>query len=206
MEELINKFIVLEGIDGCGKSTQIKHLERELNARQVKTLAIRDPGSTELGEALRDHILHRPHLPICAKALLLMFLAARAQLNVTISQALEHGLTVICDRYEASTMAYQPFDRQWLYALSRDLGIIEPTLTIILDIPVEVSLERANKNRSPDRFESQPLIYFNQVRQNYLSLLRNNPSKITKYITIDSHQPEDIVTYNILSSALKKNP
>ncbi len=108
-------FISLDGIDGAGKSTQIKLLAEWLVLRGHNVVSFRDPGATQLGESIRDILLHREEIPLSMKAEMLLYMAARAQLvTEQIEPALAKGQTVLCDRYLLSNVVYQGFAGGWI--------------------------------------------------------------------------------------------
>lgn len=173
------RFIVFEGGEGGGKDTQIELLQKELP--QERYLFVRDPGSTEIGTKLRDIVLHDKRVARTAE--LLMYLAARVQLaEEKIRPALEAGITVISNRFDLSTVAYQIYGRERLDLLSFvrsmsefALGGVRPDVVILLDVPPEVGLRRARMVGAPDRFESEELAFHERVRQGYHAHIREYP-------------------------------
>jgi dTMP kinase len=142
-------FITFEGIEGCGKTTQIHHLTAYLQRSQRPHLVTREPGGTPAGEQIRQILLSSPNTPLEPMVELLLFVAARAQhLQEVIRPALQAGKTVICDRFTDATLAYQGFGRgldlEWIEEIqNRVMGSIKPDLTFLLDLPVEEGLRRA---------------------------------------------------------------
>jgi dTMP kinase len=179
-------FVTLEGSEGTGKSTNAILLERFLRSRGLSVLALREPGGTALGEEIR-HLLKRTDLPVppCAEGELLLFLASRAQLvRERIQPALDQGISVICDRYFDSTLAYQggarSLDLETVKTLNRfAAGGCIPDLTFLLDLPPEVGLRRIARRlgRGRDRMERESLEFFQRVRQSYLSLAAAEPER-----------------------------
>ena len=172
------RLLVLEGIDGCGKTTQMAHLAAWLpvsglmpsTARLMQT---REPGGTALGQALRELLLHPPEAAAPeAVAELLLYAADRAQhVAQVIRPALERGDWVLSDRFTGSTMAYQGFGRQLDQALIRQLALIAtggltPDLTVWLSLPVAVSVERRGGRRA-DRIEASGLAFLQRVADGF---------------------------------------
>ena len=171
-------FIVLEGIDGSGKSTQAKALLQRLRRRNIPALLTHEPGGTPLGEQLRRWLKGQPDLSPLAE--LTLFIAARAQLvDKVITPALKSEVTVISDRYTASTVAYQGHGRGLDLELINDLNLaatggLTPNLTILFDMPPEESLARRS-NAAADAFESAPWEFHRRVRESYLAQVRDHP-------------------------------
>ncbi len=177
-------FITLEGVEGVGKTTQVDYLG-ELFKEHNRTVTItREPGGTSVGEAIRSILLDKKELDICMETELLMMFAARAQhLHRIILPALERNDVVICDRFTDASFAYQGGGRGIHKDKIRQLqhwvqGELKPNLTLLLDAPVELGLERAGKRSKPDRFESEALSFFNAVREEYLSIAREEPERL----------------------------
>jgi dTMP kinase len=176
-------FITVEGIEGAGKSTCMALLEHVVRTAGHGVLATREPGGTALGEALRGLLLGHRHDGMGDDTELLLMFAARAEhLHAVIEPALAHGTWVLCDRFTDATYAYQGYGRG--VALERIAGLEDwvqggrrPDLTLLLDLPVELGLERAGKRSAPDRFESQPGAFFDRVRQGYLALAAAAPAR-----------------------------
>ena len=166
-------FIVLEGGDGAGKTTHAALLARRMRRRGWPVLVAREPGGTPLGRALRGWLKgERPTTPL---AELLLFSAARAEIvHRVILPALQTGATVICDRFAASTVAYQGYGRGLDLDLIRTLNLeatrgLEPDLTVLLDVPAEAGLARKDPGGG-DRFESEAVEFHRRVRAGYLAL------------------------------------
>lgn len=168
-------FITVEGGEGAGKSTAMGFLEASLRAAGVDLLRTREPGGTVLGERLRDILLQPSDSEITPMAELLMIFAARAQhVEQCIRPALDRGQWVLCDRFTDASFAYQGAGRELgedavaqLETLVQDE--LRPDLTLLLDAPVEVGLERARGRGALDRFEREDMAFFERVRQAYLS-------------------------------------
>ena len=188
---MVAKFITVEGTEGVGKTTNINFIKSWLRQNEVKFVATREPGGTPLAEEIRDLLLKpRDELVVSSAELLLMFAGRAQHLNKVILPALQADTWVLCDRFTDATYAYQGFGRQMSSELIVQLenivqGDIRPDLTLLLDIPVEIGLERANDRGDPDRFEQEQQDFFNRVRAGYLSLANENSDR---YVVIDASQ------------------
>lgn len=194
------KFISVEGIEGVGKSTNIDVLVSQVEAAGYKVLTTREPGGTPFAEDLREILMNRGDEPVPEIAeLLLMFAARSFNVNNVILPALEAGTWVICDRFTDSTRAYQgggrgipmeTIDRvaDWVH------GDTWPDLTILLDAPVEIGMERAGKRSAPDRFEQERHDFFQRVRECYLQIAANEPDRI---VVIDTTRSLEDVSADI---------
>lgn len=165
-------FISLDGIDGAGKSTQIDLLRQHLEAKGASVVCFRDPGSTKLGEAIREILLHREDIPLANTSEMLLYMAARAQLVAEqLRPALDAGATVICDRFLLANVVYQGvagglnIDDLWAIGFCATGGL-SPDATIVLDIDPEVAVKRLQ--RGPDRLEKRGIEYFRLVRKGFL--------------------------------------
>ena len=180
MRTLAGKFIVLDGGDGCGKTTQSKLLCQALNDRGVQTVLVRDPGGTDVGEKIRAFLLSHDQSDMMMRCEMLLYMAARAQLMTeVIRPALTIGQCVICDRFVSSTLAYQ-INADGLTA-KEILAVAEvaiqgrwPDRTIILDMPVDESQPRLV--RPKDRIEQRSPEYHQAVRRNYLAQAAADPA------------------------------
>lgn len=189
------RFIVLEGGDGAGKSAVQAALVDRLRAQGQNVVSTREPGGTELGERIRDLVLAQRSVGDALSELLL-FEAARAQLVATVIRpALDTGATVICDRFAASSTAYQGYGR----GLGRELveqanviatGGLMPDLTLLLDVPVEVGLSRRAGAGSANHFDNETLDFHNRVRQGFLGLARDGDEA---WVVIDASKPLESV-------------
>jgi dTMP kinase len=177
------KFITIEGIEGVGKSTNIDYLADIIAARGQRVLKTREPGGTPIAEDIRRLLKeHRDEaLPDVAE-LLLMFAARSINVENVIRPALRSGTWVISDRFTDSTRAYQgggrgfPRDRiEWLAEFVH--GDLQPDLTILLDAPVELAMQRADGRGVRDRFEVEKTDFFRRVRQAYLQLAEQAPDR-----------------------------
>ena len=193
----LGKFITIEGIEGVGKSTNIAFIQSQLEAKGIKTLLTREPGGTELGEQLRNLLLHGGD--VSDKAELLMMFASRAQhIEEKIKPALQDGVWVICDRFTDSTFAYQGGGRQleldWIKQLESLVHeAFQPDLTLLLDAPVEVGRERASKRSAADRIEAEDLAFFNRVRDMFLA----RSKEFDRYQVVDATQSLEQVQLDI---------
>ncbi|MDZ4280039.1 MAG: dTMP kinase [Hydrogenophaga sp.] len=193
-------FITFEGIDGAGKSTHIAGLAEAFRAQGRTVELTREPGGTPLAEKLRELVLNDPMDPLCEA--LLMFAARRDHLQQVIEPALARGEVVLCDRFTDATFAYQGAGRgfdmevlrqleRWVQALPEQGGRLrQPDLTVWFDLPPTVAAERLAGARLPDRFESQPLAFFERVAAGYGDRLQQDP---TRFARVPSAQPKDAV-------------
>ena len=194
-------FITLEGIEGAGKSSAIATLEDWITSRGIALLTTREPGGTQLGEAVRELLLSHRHTGMCVEAELLLVFAARAEhLQRRIEPALRAGNWVLCDRFTDATYAYQGggrgLDRARLEILERWVqGTRRPDHTLLLDVPVELGLARAGQRSSPDRFERETAAFFERVRQAYLAIARREPQRVH---VIDASRPREAVSARLL--------
>ena len=174
-------FITFEGADGCGKTTQIKLLDKYFREKGFATLLTREPGAKGLGEKLREILLNYDGevSPQCESFL---FLADRAQhVDCIIKPALEEGKIVLCDRHTDSTVAYQGYGRgldlnriNMLNEIAT--GGLKPDMTLVFDIDIETSMQRVGAEK--DRMESSGVEFFNKVRQGYLEIAKNEPNRV----------------------------
>jgi len=183
-------FITFEGVEGCGKTTQIAFLESYLKDKGHQVVRTREPGGTALGEALRKVLLHQD-LHVLPFSELLVLMAVRTQhMEELIMPALNERKIVLCDRFMDASYAYQGYGR------GIDLGIIQtlnryvtkgitPNLTFLLDCPADTGLKRKRAQDSPsDRFEDEALSFHEKIRQGYLNLARNDQ----RFFVIDAKQ------------------
>jgi dTMP kinase len=192
----VGLFIVFEGPEGSGKTTQLQRLYRRLRRAGVPVTRTREPGGTRLGERLRTLLKTAAESPV-AEAELFLFLAARAQLvNTVIRPALAAGRVVLCDRYSPSTFAYQAYGRGLPLDRVADAdrlatGGLWPDLVILLDLPAEAGLARRGR---PDRFEAEDLEFHRRVRAGYLELARSAPER---WLVLDAQAPPDALARQI---------
>lgn len=170
------KFIVVEGLEGAGKSSAIASLVSHLQAKSIATLTVREPGGTPMAEALRDLVKKQWQEEVTAETELLMMYASRAQLvHNVIRPALAAGKWVIADRHDLSSRAYQGGGRQLgdakLQTLKQlVLGDFGPDLTLLLDLDPEIGLERARARGELDRIEQETMAFFQRTRARYLEI------------------------------------
>ena len=168
-------FITIEGGEGAGKSTMMDRVANWLESRNHVVVRTREPGGTELAESLRTILLDRSNDTLCSLTELLLMFASRAQhLAEVIRPALARGETVLCDRFTDATWAYQGGGREMpateIAALEKLVhGDLQPDLTLLLDLPVEMGMKRASLRSDYDRFEVESLVFFERVRSAYLA-------------------------------------
>ena len=174
-------FITFEGVDGCGKTTQIKLLDEYLRKSGYKTLLTREPGAKGLGEKLREILLNYDG-DVSSKCESFLFLADRAQhVDCIIKPAIKQGKIVLCDRHTDSTVAYQGYGRgldiEQINCLnSIATGGMKPDLTIVFDVDIETSMRRIGNEK--DRMESSGIEFFNRVRSGYLEIAKKEPERV----------------------------
>lgn len=178
------KFITIEGTEGVGKSTNIAFIKSWFEGKNISLLHTREPGGTPFAEEIRELLLSQREEAVDAKSELLLMYAARAQhVSQKIKPALEQGQWVLCDRFSDASFAYQGAGRALgLNKLSElDQWVLEgfkPDLTILLDLPVEVGLSRAQERGPIDRFEEEKVEFFEQVRNGYLQIAQQEPERV----------------------------
>jgi dTMP kinase len=182
MIDLHGKFIVFDGGEGCGKSTQAHLLKQAVEKAGVPTLLVRDPGSTRVGEMIRKILLDPANTEIGMRCEMLLYMSARAQMmHESILPALASGHCVISDRFVSSTLAYQlGGDGMSADDIRRVANVAIagrwPDVTIILDMPVEKSAARLQ--RPKDRIEQRPMEYHQRVRENYLQQAKRTDHRV----------------------------
>jgi len=191
-------FIVFEGGEGAGKSTQEALLAESLTDLGHVVVRTREPGGTPAAEIMRDLVLNPKYEGLDARAEALLFAAARGEhVSRIVRPALERGHVVICDRFIDSSVAYQGYGRDLGDDRIRDLSLwatygLLPDLTVVLDISPEVGLSRVS---DPDRLEAEPLEYHESVRQAYLAIAAQEPAR---YLVIDASAEVDSIAAAIL--------
>ncbi len=193
------RFITLDGIDGAGKSTNLAVMKAWFEKHKLPVLFTREPGGTPAGEALREILLNPATQVSLRTETLLMFAARQQHLETVILPALKNGTHVVSDRFTDATFAYQGGGRgvplQDIASLEHWVqGDFRPDLTLLLDVPLEVSMARINQTREKDRFEQEEAEFFNRVREVYLQ--RAN-EQLERYAVIDSSQSLDAVKNQI---------
>ena len=193
------RFITFEGGEGSGKSTQIKLLAERLDAAKLRTVVTREPGGSPGAEIIRHVVLSGMGKLFGVEAEALLFAAARDDhVHAVILPALDQGAWVMCDRFSDSTRAYQGGLGQVplgvLNAMERvTIGDLKPDLTIILDVPVEVGMQRAAARRgasAPDRFEAEDITFHQSLRDAYRQIAAEEPQRC---VLIDANADADIV-------------
>ena len=202
-------FITFEGIEGCGKTTQIKRLAKRMDRYGIPLITTLEPGGTRIGRDIRTILLDSQNKDLSPLAELILYAADRAQhIEEVIKPALDQEKWVLCDRFFDATVAYQGSAR------GLDIGLItmlnetvtqgiRPDMTFLLDCPVEVGLDRALKRiqepsqKGQDRFEREKLDFHREVRKGYLSLARNNKRFIIINATLTEVEVEEEIFRNI---------
>jgi dTMP kinase len=194
-------FFSVDGVDGTGKSTQIRLLAEALRQRGREVVTCRDPGSTALGERLREILLHHHGLAIHRRSEMLLYMAARAQLvEEVIRPALAANQIVISDRYLLANVVYQAYaggldaDDVWRVGEVTVAGIM-PRLVFLLDMPAEKAANRIQ--REPDRIEAQGPEYLERVRQGFLTEARRWPQSV---VVLNADRPPEGVHADILAN------
>ena len=195
--------ISFEGSEGSGKSTQITHLAAHFQKLKRDVVAVREPGGTEIGEQIRNIIVHNSKGDeMCAETELLLFTAARAQLvREVIAPALQRGAIVLSDRFLDSSTVYQGIGRNLaldpVHQINRfAVGNVMPDLTIVIDVPMEVSLARIHQRASdlPDRMERENIDFYRKVREGYLVLAKGMPER---FVVVDGTKSEQVIAKRI---------
>ena len=207
----IGQFITLEGVEGVGKSTNLSFIAAYLEKAGKTVVTTREPGGTIIAEKIRALLLDHNEESLCNESELLLMFAARAQhLNNVIKPALQAGKWVVCDRFTDATYAYQGGGRHFNM---QDIAWIEnfvqkgltPDKTVLLDLAVEVGLQRAANRSEPDRFETEQQAFFENVRTVYLDRAKAEPNR---FCIVDASQSIALVQQSIamnLDKLLKLN-
>ena len=197
------RFVTFEGGEGSGKSTHIKLLAERLNAAKLRTVVTREPGGSPGAEVMRHLVLSGMGKLLGPDAETLLFAAARDDhVRTVIRPALNQGIWVLCDRFSDSTRAYQgslgKVAPAVLNAMERvTIGDLKPDLTVILDVPVEVGMQRAAKRRgtgAPDRFEAEDVRFHQELREAYRQIAASEPQRC---VLIDANADAGTVAANI---------
>ena len=200
-------FITIEGPDGSGKSTQIELLKEYLENKGYDSVITREPGGTEISEAIREIILNPEYKEMSYMTELLLYAAARAQLvNQIIRPALEEGKAVICDRFVESSAVYQGIGRglgvATVYEVNNyALGEVKPMLTIFLDLDAEDGIKRKKNQTKLDRMEQEDIEFHKRVVEGYRKLADLYPERI---VTIDATLPVDEIHNKIVEEVEKR--
>jgi dTMP kinase len=194
------KFITFEGVDGAGKSSHIDEVISFLELKKIAVVRTREPGGTKLGEKLRELLLHDEMDP--ETETLLMFAARKQHIAEIIKPALDKGIFVVSDRFTDATYAYQYGGKQVAYSKIEILESwvhpdLKADLTLLFDLPVEVSIDRLRKNRTPDKFEKESESFFNRLRNVYLDLARQHPNR---YKIINANQAIEFVSRDVIEA------
>jgi dTMP kinase len=203
------KFITFEGGEGVGKTTNVAFVENYFQARKISLVVTREPGGTPLAEKLRTLLLSKKSEAISEEAELLLMFAARAQhIKHVIEPALARGDWVICDRFTDATYAYQGGGRNMKISTIEGLenlvqGNLRPDLTLLLDAPVKIGMERAGKRGAFDRFESETVQFFEDVRRAYLLQAELHPQRIKLIKANQSLADVQQAIINVLSPLLR---
>lgn len=203
--EMGGKLIVFEGIEGCGKTTQIQQIQgwlaHCLSLHDLRVMVTREPGGTQLGQYLRNLLLHYDTgEPLSDRSELLLYAADRAQhIEGLIKPQLDQGTIILCDRFTDSTLAYQGYGRgldlQQIHQINHiATGGVVPDLTLWLDIPVEEGLTRVKSSRKADRIEQADLEFHYRVAEGFAILARTYPQRI---VHVDGNGDRDLVTQQI---------
>ena len=186
-QQKYGKFITLEGMDGAGKSTHIPRIIELIKAKGVEVVATREPGGTPLGEALRDILLHQTMF--VETEALLMFAARQEHILTVILPALQRGAYVVSDRFTDASYAYQHGAKglslgkmqaleDWVQGSQTEKNSLQPDMTLLFDVPVDVSIARLKNARTPDKFEQENADFFVKIRECYLSRAEQFPKRI----------------------------
>jgi dTMP kinase len=199
----LKKFITFEGIEGSGKSTQIKLVAEYLIKKNVELIVTQEPSGTDIGRKIAGILFNRDHVHICAETEMFLFCAARAQhVREVIMPALKQDKMVLCDRFSDATYAYQGagrgLDNEFI-RLMNDYSsmLLKPDMTLLFDLPVEIGLKRAternNKLKEPsatDRFEREKIDFHQRIRDGYLDILRKDPAR---FRLIEANRDIDVI-------------
>lgn len=206
-------FISFEGIEGCGKTTQIERLSATLHRKAIRHTVTREPGGTAVGDGIRRILLHSETIHLTPAAELLLFYASRSQnIEEIIQPVLARGEVVICDRFFDASVAYQGYGRGLPLQLIDQLTELvcarsRPDLTLLLDIDPKVGLARARARNSEQledegRFEAEELDFYRRVRNGYLELAGRNPERITTVSAESTVEAVEAEIWKILEPSL----
>ena len=203
----MNKFITFEGVEGSGKSTQIKRLGEYLRENNIPVVLTQEPSGTPIGRKIGDILFNRGHQTMCPETELLLFCAARAQhVRETVQPALKSGKYVLCDRFSDATFAYQAAGRGLDPVFVTTINDycsqqLKPSLTLLFDLPVETGLQRAGWRdaalqdpAAADRFEKEKLDFHQRVRQGYHRLCCAEPER---FQVIDASRTVDAIALDV---------
>lgn len=198
-------FISFEGIEGSGKSTQIDLLEAHLKKLGHKVTKLREPGTTLMGEKIRDIFLQDTVEKVDPITEAFLLYASRKHLDQNfLREKISQGYIVIADRYSDATIAYQCFgkglSKDFIDFIHNSSNLLTPDLTFYMDITAEMSRERIS-NREMDRMESEPIEFFNKVRKGYLEIVSENPERV---ISLDANKSIDELKDEITVKTIEK--
>ena len=201
-------FITFEGIEGSGKSSLIVKLKKYFKNSMIETFFSKEPGGTDLGKEIRNVLLN-PKSSISSEAELLLLMADRAEhVQKKIQPNLLKNKVIFCDRYIDSTLAYQGsgrnLDKKAIKELFNVFNFPVPDLTILLDVPVQVGLERARKRNELDRFEKEDLNFHENIRKAYLDLAKNNSERIVLFDSLISEDELFEMAINLIESRISE--
>lgn len=202
-------FITFEGIEGSGKTTQIRLLAQRLQQQAAEVLQTREPGGCPIADQIRGILLHPDNASMVSRTELLLYAAARAQhIEEIVRPALAAGKLILCDRFTDATLAYQGdgrgLDRELIIQLNRlAAGNCSPDLTLLFDLPVETGLGRARRREadrqdsSEGRFEQEQRDFHQRIRDGYLALAAAEPQR---FVIIDAARPANQVTRQVAAA------
>lgn len=209
----MKKFITFEGVEGSGKSTQVKILGAFLTGKNIPVLLTQEPSGTPIGRKIGEILFNRDHQALCPETELFLFCAARAQhVREVVWPALKNGKYVLCDRFSDATFAYQAagrgLDPEFIRTVNNYCAEgLKPDLTLLFDLPVETGLQRAGRRddllenpSAADRFEKEKLDFHNRVRQAYLNLCSMEPER---FRVIDASQTVDVIARDVRRHVLE---
>ncbi len=194
-------FITFEGIDGCGKSTQLELVAKRLSDQSFPLMVTREPGGTAIAEKIREILISPQNSEMVNECELLMYLAARAQhVREKIIPALEQGCVVLCDRFQEATFAYQGFGRNIPLDFLKKInsfatGGLLPDLTFIFDISVDLSNQRMHiMNKTKDRLELNDRAFYQRISEGYRFLAKTEPQRI---LLLDGSEPIEKISEQV---------
>ncbi len=204
----MGKFIVFEGIDGCGKTTQSLNLYKFLKKREYSVILTNEPGGTKLGKKIREILLSKSDEIFPPIAELLLYEADRnIHIHNVIKPFIEKDFIIISDRYKYSTLAYQSYGRGISLNLVKELNElasekVEPDIVLFLDVSVTEAVKRLKAKGNADRLENESLEFFFKLRKGFLEIAEQNKHIFT---IIDANQPEKDVFNDILKVLIERN-